>query len=202
MILKKLDINRHDTKKVSELIYATDAHTYRRILRNKSHAINKIEELLIEGNNSIGYEHVWVVTAKEDNQVLGVLVTYKRAQTSIPQEIKTFWKLFSPLDTIRFLILELIDDLLLARLRRGDFYLACVAVDEKSRGLGIGTFILEHSLELARDEGMQRAVLNVDVNNKGAKRLYERFGFKVFGKNSFPWIGGEKGMYHMEYLID
>ncbi|MCK9152566.1 GNAT family N-acetyltransferase [Methanobacterium alcaliphilum] len=200
MQMKKLDVTKHDTLKVAELIYFTDAHTYKRILKNKAQAISKIEKLVIEGNNSIGYENVFVVT-EEDDQVLGVLVVSKDNLSSTRSEIKAFWKVFSLRDTIRFTILDLIDAVFLAKLKHGDFYLACVAVDENCRGLGIGTFILDSALKIARSEGMQKVVLDVDIENKGAKRLYERFGFKIFGKNTLPWINGEKGMFHLEYVI-
>lgn len=201
MDLKKLDLNVHDTKKVAELIYFTDAHTYNRILKNKASAIEKLEKLVVEGNNSIGHENIHVVTQKDNNDVLGVLVTSKKGQSSTRNEIKIFLKTLSLQDTLRFTILELIDAMFLATLRDGDFYLACVAVDEHTRGQGIGTFILNGALDLARNEGMEKMVLDVDLGNEGARRLYERFGFKEFNKKSIPWFGGEKGMYNMEILL-
>lgn len=200
MQMKKLDISKHDTLKVAELIYFTDAHTYNRILKNKSQAISKIEKLVVTGNNSIGYENIAVAT-NGDDQVLGVLVTCQDDLSSTRSEIMAFWRLFSILDVIRFTILDLIDAALLARLEEGDFYLACIAVDEKCRGQGIGTFILESALETAKSQGMKRAVLDVDIKNTGAKRLYERFGFKIFGKHTLPWINGQKGMFHLEFLL-
>ncbi len=80
MILKKLDLKVHDTKKVSELIYFTDAHTYNRILKNKASAMQKLQNLVLKGNNSIGHENIHVVTQKDDDNVLGVLVTSKKGQ--------------------------------------------------------------------------------------------------------------------------
>lgn len=201
MKLKKLDINVHDTKKVSELIYFTDAHTYNRILKNKSSAINTLEKLVVEGNNSIGHENIHVVTEKANDKVLGVLVTSKKDHYSTKNEIKVFLKTLSLGDTLKFIILGIIDSMFLATLREGDFYLACVAVDEHTRGRGIGTFILNSAADMARHEGMNKMVLDVDLGNEGAQRLYERFGFKIFNKKSIPWFRGEKGMYNMEILL-
>jgi len=78
--------------------------------------------------------------------------------------------------------------------------LACLSVDEEFRGRGIGTFILENSLRLAK-RGLNRVVLDVNLDNSGAKRLYERFGFSIFSKKSFPWFGGRVGAYNMEFII-
>lgn len=201
MQIKKLDLNVHDSKKVSELIYFTDAHTYDQILKNKSQAVDKIEKLVKAGNNSIGHEKIYVVTNHNDENVLGALVTYKREETTTKSELRTFLKVLSPLDAIRFTILDFLDARLLADIGPEDFYLACVAVDENARGQGIGTFILESAVEIARELGKKKAVLNVDFENKGARRLYERFGFKIYGQNTMKWFGGEKGMYHMEFLL-
>jgi predicted N-acetyltransferase YhbS len=41
----------------------------------------------------------------------------------------------------------------------GDFYLAALAVDGTRRGEGIGTVLLEHTLERARSAGSERIVL-------------------------------------------
>jgi ribosomal protein S18 acetylase RimI-like enzyme len=60
---------------------------------------------------------------------------------------------------------------------------------------------LESSLELARYDGKKKLVLDVDLSNNGARRLYERFGFNIFNKKSIPWLGGERGMYNMKFLI-
>ncbi len=200
-MIKKLDLNVHDPKKVSELIYFTDAHTYDQILKNKSQAVDKIEKLVKAGNNSIGYENIFVVTGNDDENVLGMLLTSSSEESSSKQEIKAFLKVFSPLDVIRFTILGLIDARLLTDIGPEDFYLACVAVDEKARGQGIGTFILESAVEMARKMNKKKAILNVDFENIGARRLYERFGFEINGQKTIRWFGGEKGMYNMEYSI-
>lgn len=201
MQIKKLNLNVHDSKKVSELIYFTDASTYDQILKNKSQAVDKIEKLVRLGNNSLGFENIWVVTNFDDEDVLGVMVTPSEEESSYMQEIKTFLNLFSTLDAMRFSILGFIDAMLLADIGPQDFYLACVAVDEKARGQGIGTFILESALEMAQESGKEKAVLDVDFNNEGARRLYERFGFRIFGQKSIWWFGGKKGMYNMEYYL-
>ncbi|MGZ7117504.1 MAG: GNAT family N-acetyltransferase, partial [Methanobacterium sp.] len=56
------------------------------------------------------------------------------------------------------------------------------------------------SLELAREKNAKRVTLDVDIENKGALRLYERFGFKIYNKKSINWFGKEIGTFNMEYF--
>lgn len=71
----------------------------------------------------------------------------------------------------------------------GDFYLSALAVDGTRRGEGIGTTLLEHTLERARSAGSKRIVLDVDVGNDGGRRLYERWGMTVEAESpSWPFM--------------
>ena len=74
-------------------------------------------------------------------------------------------------------------------------------MDENSRGQGIGSFILEAGIKLAREKGCKRAVLDVDIGNEGALRLYQRFGFRKFKEKSLSLLGWKKGAFNMEYLL-
>ena len=201
MNLIKLDINKHDLNKVSELIYETDADTFNFYFHNKEIASNKIFELLKAGKNTLGFENIYIITENNENDVLGILVAVKGNDSSLIKDIKANFKILNLLDALKFSIFNFVDSLILAKLEDNDIYLASVAVDDRCRGKGMGTFILEKSMELARDLGCKKVVLDVDLKNEGALRLYERFGFKIFNKKSIPWFGGEKGVYNMEYIL-
>jgi ribosomal protein S18 acetylase RimI-like enzyme len=73
-----------------------------------------------------------------------------------------------------------------------------VAVDEEFRGEGIGSLILNDAIRKADREGCQRVVLDVALDNVRAKQLYEKIGFQVYNKKSFPWWGKRIGMFNME----
>ena len=54
-----------------------------------------------------------------------------------------------------------------------------ICVDEKYRGKGIGTKILESIKEIAKTRGCTDLYLTVNQENENAIKVYEKFGFKV-----------------------
>jgi ribosomal-protein-alanine N-acetyltransferase len=56
-----------------------------------------------------------------------------------------------------------------------------IAVLPAHRGRGYGSALLAHALEEAAAAGAQRATLEVRRSNDAARRLYERFGFRMAG---------------------
>jgi len=198
MRFEKLDLDKHDSLKVSELIYEADMDTFNVFFQNKASAAEKIEKLVIAGGNTLGYENIHVVSS-DDNHVLGILVSFRGDEIDKREELKVIFKNFNLYDSLKFIVIDLIDRLFHADLGPDDYYLAVIAVDEEFRGKGIGTCILKNGLKLARAKGFKRVVLDVDIDNERALRLYDRFGFKVFKKKSIPWFGGEVGAFNMEY---
>jgi ribosomal-protein-alanine N-acetyltransferase len=56
-----------------------------------------------------------------------------------------------------------------------------IAVDEKYRGKGIGSKILEGLIQLCRDRNMTAMTLEVRKSNVIAQSLYKKYGFKEYG---------------------
>lgn len=54
-----------------------------------------------------------------------------------------------------------------------------ICVDERYRGKGIGTKILESIKEIAKTKGCTDLYLTVNQENENAIKVYEKFGFKV-----------------------
>jgi|FLYN01.1.fsa_nt_gi ribosomal protein S18 acetylase RimI-like enzyme len=61
--------------------------------------------------------------------------------------------------------------------------IANVAVHPDYQRRGIATQLMQASLEMIREQGGQRAILQVDLDNYTARRLYTRLGFI----NEIPW---------------
>jgi aminoglycoside 6'-N-acetyltransferase len=54
-----------------------------------------------------------------------------------------------------------------------------LAVAPGWRGRGVGTALMRAAEDWARAQGAERMVLDLDVHNEGAQRLYERLGYEV-----------------------
>lgn len=53
-----------------------------------------------------------------------------------------------------------------------------LVIDERRRGQGIGTLLLEAAEQLARSLNVNRMMIGAIVGNQVARRAYERFGFR------------------------
>lgn len=56
-----------------------------------------------------------------------------------------------------------------------------IAVKNTERGRGIGKFLMATLISKAREQGVERMTLEVNVNNARAIHLYESYGFKGVG---------------------
>jgi GNAT superfamily N-acetyltransferase len=56
-------------------------------------------------------------------------------------------------------------------------------VDEAKRNQGIGTKIMERAEDMIRERGSDRVALGVWVENKDARRLYERLGYRRWDRD-------------------
>jgi len=198
MKFQKLDLKKHSSLKVAELLYETDHTLLNFFYGKKSRAVKILEKLIIHGKNNLGPEHICVAT--ENEALMGILLYYKGGHHRFG-ELKFHFKNLKLKDAIIFLLMDIKDIFILSHLEKSDFYMAGVAVDEEHRGKGVGTFILNMGINLARKKGFKRVVLDVALDNHGAKRLYLKTGFKVFDKRSYPWFNGRIGMYNMDYPI-
>lgn len=57
-----------------------------------------------------------------------------------------------------------------------------LAVSPEQRGMGIGSRLIEHALDRAKDRGAVRAYLEVRAANQPAIALYKRSGFAEIGR--------------------
>jgi GNAT superfamily N-acetyltransferase len=63
-----------------------------------------------------------------------------------------------------------------------------VVVDETARGKGVGAALVEASLELAREKGVEVVELQSGVHRAEANRLYPRMGFKLRETNVYRLV--------------
>lgn len=82
-----------------------------------------------------------------------------------------------------------------------EFIVSSISVSEQSRGLGVGTGLMNAAEELARQSGKNLMSLDVAGQNKDARRLYERLGYRVTATSRgrlIQWVTGDAVVHHME----
>ncbi len=70
----------------------------------------------------------------------------------------------------------------------GEAHILNLCVEPAHHGQGLGRFLLDHLMQLARSANMTVLLLEVRRSNTAARRLYERAGFRTFGirKGYYP----------------
>lgn len=63
------------------------------------------------------------------------------------------------------------------------WYLSDIAVDDRARGLGVGSALLTHRLAVIDREGLPA---HLEATTPDSRRLYERFGFEATGRVDIP----------------
>jgi ribosomal-protein-alanine N-acetyltransferase len=85
---------------------------------------------------------------------------------------------------------------MVARMTGAEAEILTIAVEPARRREGIGRALCEKLVALLRARGATRMVLEVGVQNKGARRLYDGLGFSTVGKR--PAYYGKVGTKHRE----
>ncbi len=62
-----------------------------------------------------------------------------------------------------------------------------LAVLGELQSCGIGTLLIEAAEERIRGRGLHRAELGVEENNPRARALYERLGYRAYGRKPEAW---------------
>lgn len=76
-----------------------------------------------------------------------------------------------------------------------------IVISESYRGKGLGTLLMNELLRLARKNKIYKVVLNVNVDNIKAIRLYEKYGFRKVGIATVCWRGKKIKSIIMEMSI-
>ena len=76
--------------------------------------------------------------------------------------------------------------------RSGYRWISAIEINEPYRGYGLAPKILDHAVNIMKSEA-----LSVNVSNKVALKIYEKYGFKTIPESLRAVKAGESKMYHM-----
>ena len=178
MEYQTFDPEVHDSKLIANYRYDVDFRTFDKLFKSKDKAISAIERSLKKD------ECIKVIF--DEGEIIGMLMFYTH-----DKKHKFYFK------SLKLLIVDIWDYLVTCDIKKGDFYIAEIAIDENHRSKGYGSKIIREIIDYALENNYKRVILDADFKNTKARALYERLGFKVFNKKSFL----KRGMYNMELKL-
>ncbi len=132
------------------------------------------------------FSHEYTYEAKQEGNTLGLVTCYpvkllnRLAWPTVKQLLQIRkW----PLVLYAASHLQEIWNLLNLREGREDeFHIGTIATAPESRGMGVGTKLLLHAEDVARQDGFSKMSLTVKQKNVLAHKLYQRMGYETVGK--------------------
>ena len=185
MRYETFDPKRHDVRKVAKMVYDVDFRTFDMLFKSSDTAIDRIYKSLLDED----LETFTVILDGDDN-IIGMLIYY---MDKFPVHFN--------FKSLRLLIVDILDYFVLCDVKPGDLYIAEIAIDDSLRGQGLGRKVLFEVIEYAREKNMNRVILDADFRNVGARKLYEKLGFKEFNKKRVKFLNFERGMHNMELVL-
>jgi len=187
--LKKTD----NIEKAANLIYQTDRSLSRFLFGKCEKAVPKLKNLILLEHNSFSYNHIFCFV---DDQIQGILLGYEQKDIDENLQKNDFSASFSNFDLFLFQIKNLILNPILRKADPEEFYIQNICIDSNYRRKGIGSTLLENVTDYAKTRNINTLSLDVSIENKKAKRLYERIGFRTIKKNIYPF--SNLGVYRMK----
>lgn len=168
--------------KIAPLIYDAIGEIANRLTgeQEKDAILTTLTELVTRTDNRHSYLNTHV--AIQEEQLLGIVVLYDGLSVKeLDANLMTWLKEKQVTSTID---VEAHDD---------EYYLDTICVAPKARRLGIGSKLLAHTEQVARDKGFKKLSLNVELEKTKARALYERVGFVI----TEPWTIIDEPFHHM-----
>jgi len=191
--IEHLDPGRHDIVTVARLIYQADPSLMRLVFGDEPAAVVAIAKLVrMEHNDYAGRR---VLCAVHGGEVVGVLAGLTGAEKRL--SAKAAGKEWGAALGIRGMLRALrwgprLESVATTELAEDEFYVSALTVDERLRGRGVGSRLLE-----AVYAEHAAVVTDVNIGKADALRFYERHGFAIQKKMTFEHKGEVLGNYQI-----
>jgi len=149
-----------------------------------------MENLFRYPGNIFSFEHSYFV--EMEKKIAGMVLGYTWKERD-QEELNTGFLLFKYLgwDILTRVPYLLRVQSILGKLVAGDYYISNIAVYPEFRGCGLGTSLLKKMEEEAVERGCKMMVLDVEADNRGAIRLYQKLGYNAGERSSVVKIKGK-----------
>lgn len=162
----------------------------------------KEEEAAFVLEKSINYQKG--LYAIKDDEVMGFVGLETGNEFYAPLKYSSFVEVFGKIGASWRYIAYGIYRLFHGEKRKEAIHIDPIVVSGQSRGMGIGTKLLEAVFEFAKKKKVDKVILEVVDTNPKAKKLYEKMGFCVVKEEKIPFFlqkAGFQKVLHMEKIV-
>lgn len=184
MNFEKFNPKKHSVNQVAGLIYDVDFRTFDKLYKNEESAVKDISRDLLKH----GHDDLYVIVGTDE--IIGIIVLWINKRPSFIQYFKEF-------TSFKLLAIGILDYFVISDVNKDEIYVAELGISRKCRGKGIGSKVISKVISWADKNNFKKVKLDADFRNKGAKKLYEKLGFKVYNKKEIF----KRGMYNLEYRL-
>jgi ribosomal protein S18 acetylase RimI-like enzyme len=192
--IERCDPAIHNLSQVAELIYNTDTELMKLFFGLPEKGIKIIESLVKRPSNHFSYANIICVVSGKD--VVGLLAGYNAERKKVIGRkcISDYLRALSLFQAFKMAYVDIrLNKILKENITSGEYYIQNICVNEKVRGRGVGSMLLDHAMR-----NNKVVWLHVNINNDGAKKLYEKKGFKPAGMNEVKYRKNNIGMIEMK----
>lgn len=149
-------------------------------LGNEARALKVIENLFMQPAHRLSYEFCEVAMI-EGMQRIGLCISYPGRQADQLSKAMT-WRLIKIYPRLRAkiaIITRILPYAFMKETAKDEYFLAHLSVNQRHHGRGLGSLMLTRFEANAKAAQYAKTALTVDLENKNARRLYEKQGYKV-----------------------
>lgn len=172
--------DKQELEQVANLLLSTDDFLFTFFFGQKLAAISKITTLIQGTYNTFAhtFTHIYI----QAGQIAGIAILYDPKKIDQNAQNREYKSSFTGFELLVLGFKQLLIRNLENKQEVDGMYLQNLSVDSKVRGRGIGTKLLNYSMDFAKVEGYKSIWLDVSLDNPRAQKLYEKYGFKKVSK--------------------
>ncbi len=184
------------------LIYASGPHEFDYVFHEGAiTALDYLAFVFPTGRGLSSYHRATVAVV--DNEVVGIYVCHSSSEDAAVSRgnLVNILRCYGLRAGLRVLQRALRIGTVLPPPTPGSDYISQLGVSPSRRGQGIGTRLLQRQCERSRELGRRALELDVAAPNHGARRLYERLGFRVIAERAWKYGGDVPDQQRMELKL-
>ncbi len=168
------------------LIYSSGPAQFRYVfsVNYEDQALDFLRYSFVRGNGQFGFRNHTTVLADNQPVGIGALWTSNSNVGFFICSVVQIFAFYGLINGIKVSLRGLRIESVVKPAAKNKAYLGHLGIHEKLRGKGLGRQLVGYFLKDAKNRGLSRASLDVESDNRRAKKLYQGLGFIDVNRNA------------------